>query len=138
RRHCAVAKERIGAAVDVLVSNLPGEHRYMIGRTGWSVCSMVTAAMFALAATPPPRQLIKAARPLTAAEVAAVVGAAQRALVGKPFRFSAVPGATGSGFLMGPHGRLRIYRMAGGIEGGMIVGGACASPPCPVSTPPLR
>jgi hypothetical protein len=109
-----------------------------MGRSGWSARSVVAFALFAQATNPSPRDLIKAARPLTAIEVAAVVRAAQRAIVGKTFRLSAVPGGAGSEFLMGPDGRPRIFRSSGGIVGGLVGGVACASPPCPASTPPVR
>jgi len=95
----------------------------MIGRTGWSSCSAVMAAVFAQTMTASPRELIKAARPLTSGEVAAVVQAAQRAIVGETFRLSARPGGPGAEFLMGRNGRPRIFRMGGGMAGG-IVGGA--------------
>src|SRR5262249_27309622 len=105
----------------------------MIGRSGWSARSALTFALFAQAINVSPRERIKAARPLTAAEVAAVIRATQRAMVGKTFRLSARPGGARSEFLMGPNGRLRIFRGAGGIEGGFVGGSVCAAPPCPAS-----
>lgn len=85
------------------------------------------------------RALLNAERPLMAAEIAKVLRAAQHAIAGKTFRLSVVTGGAGSEFLMGSGGRLRMVRMSGGIEGG-IVGGvaACASPPCPASAPPVQ
>jgi len=89
--------------------------------------------------SPSARALLKAERTLTAPEIAEVLRAAQQAIAGKSFRLSVVPGGAGSEFLMGSGGRLRMFRMSGGIEGGIVGGVApCASPPCPAAVPPVR
>lgn len=86
------------------------------------------------------RELVNAGRPLTAAEIAVVLRASQQALAGKAFRLSFVPGGAGSEFLMGSGGRLRMFRMSGGIERGIVggVSAGCISPPCPAAVPPVR
>jgi hypothetical protein len=100
----------------------------------------IAAALTAQSLNTTARQLLHADRLLTTAEIGVALRASQQAIAGKTFRLSTVPNGAGSEFLMGSGGRLRMFRMSGGLEGG-IVGGvvaACASPPCPATTPPAR
>ncbi len=74
---------------------------------------------------PSVRDLMKAARPLTADEDARVLSAVRTSIAGKPGRLTSpadeAAGRPGMQFVLSPNGRLRFLRWSGGIQGGIVV-----------------
>lgn len=78
--------------------------------------SSVPIALVAQALNPSPRVLVNAARPLVAAEVAAVLTASRQAIDGKACRLSYGAGGPGPEVLMRSDGRPRFMRLASGVN----------------------
>src|SRR5436190_8743349 len=95
------------------------------------------AVVLALVAAsgPSPRELLNAARPLTAIEIASVLDASRRAVARKTFRASALTYHHTSDVFVGSSGRPKFVRSISGIEGG-VVGGVIgtSTPALPVET----
>jgi len=94
------------------------------------------AVVLALVAAsgPSPRDLLNAARPLTAIEIASVLDASRRAVARKTFRASALSGRLSLDVRVERSGRPKIVRTAFGLEGGMVFGVAAGAPTPPFST----
>jgi hypothetical protein len=80
----------------------------------------ITLAFLAQAASPSPRDLLRAPRPLTAEEIAIVLRASRDALTGKTLRLSSSPVRPGMEVLMGRSGRPRRLRVDSSLEGGSV------------------
>jgi len=79
------------------------------------------------APNPQPQDIVKEARPLQQAEVAAVLGAARAAIAGKTVRLAFAPDGPGPDVLFGSDGRGRIVRTVSGTTGGIAGGDGARS-----------
>lgn len=81
---------------------------------------VVAVAVPRQSAGPRPQDLLTAARPLTATEIATVLSAVRATIAGQTVRVAVAPDGPGPDILFGFDGRPRIIRTTGGIEGGMV------------------
>jgi hypothetical protein len=85
-----------------------------------------------LAAACAPRNLLRAGRPLTRAEIVTLLKASREGLANRTIRLSWLSGAHGPDVLMGPDGRPKTIRFTYGVEAGTVSGtvpGTLAAPP---------
>jgi hypothetical protein len=80
----------------------------------------LTLAFSTQPGAPSPRDLLLAERPLTSAEIAAVLGASRDALAGKTLRLSSSPVRPATEVIMGRMGQPRRVRIFSGAEGGTV------------------
>src|SRR3954447_5001333 len=72
--------------------------------------------------SPRPQDLLNAARPLTADEIATVLAGVRAAIGGHTVRLAVAPDGRGPDILLRADGRPRLVRVIGGIVGGIIGG----------------
>jgi hypothetical protein len=85
-----------------------------------AVLSITLAFLAQAGAQTPPRELLRAARPLTGEEIAIVLGASRDALAGKTLRLSFSPVRPATEVVMGRKGQPRRVRSFSGMEGGSV------------------